>query len=347
MTTEAGSIRSVVAADGKCVIQELAPAPLGARSVRIQVHGTAVNRADTLQRRGKYNPPPGTTPVLGLECSGRVLEVAPDCELGFKPGDRVMALLAGGGYAEQVVVDERLLMRVPDEMPLSTAGGLPEVWLTAYQLLHFVGRLREGDTVLIHAAGSGVGTAATQLAVAAGATVVGTAGREDKLEMAKSLGASAVFNYKTEDWVAGALEFTGGKGVTLVLDCVGASYWRQHVEVLAPDGRWVLYGLMGGADVDGPLLGALLRKRIRLEATTLRARPIEYKAELTRAMWSFAAPRFADGSFRVVADRSFALEEAQAAHEYVESNANVGKVLIRVREEEAADAGAQGGKEEL
>lgn len=329
------TMAAVEVVDGKCVLTRTRPVPsVAARELLVKVHWSAVNRADTLQRKGVVPSPPGVSDIIGLECSGIVEEVGADCELGFAVGDRIMALLAGGGYAEYVNVDERLVMRVPAGMDLKTAGAIPETWLTAYQLLHFVGKVEAGDTALVLAAGSGVGTAATQLAVHAGASVVAVAGAASKLETSTRLGAAATINYKEEDVGERALAATDGKGVQLVLDPVGASLWTHCAKALAMDGRWVLFGLMGGPAPEGPILGALLRKRVRLEGTTLRTRPIDYKERLVAAFYATASSKFEDGSFAPVVDSTFPLERTQEAHDHVESNASHGKVMLQV----AADA---------
>lgn len=248
------TMRAVVANAGRCVLQSVPPPVAAPGEALITVAATALNRADTLQRKGLYPPPPNTTDVLGLECAGRV-------------GDRrVMALLPGGGYAEQVAVPESLLMDVPPNLSLRQAAAIPETWLTAFQLLFLVANAKAGETVLIHACGSGVGTAATQLAVRHGLKVIGTAGAEEKLARCRELGASAAFNYKAEGgFKQPVLDATGGRGVDVVLDCVGGSHAASNAGVLAMDARWVVYGLMGGAAVpsDAPILGLLLRKRFR------------------------------------------------------------------------------------
>eukprot|EP01062_Namystynia_karyoxenos_P002192 TRINITY_DN10774_c0_g1_i1.p2 TRINITY_DN10774_c0_g1~~TRINITY_DN10774_c0_g1_i1.p2 ORF type:complete len:377 (+),score=134.15 TRINITY_DN10774_c0_g1_i1:125-1132(+) len=327
------SMRAVVAEAGRLVtVQRPLPTP-SAGEVLVRVHATAINRADTLQRKGQYPVPPGATDVLGLEMAGTV--VRPGSRWGA--GDRVMALLSGGGYADYVSVPEELLMRIPQGYNLHQAAAIPETWLTAFQLLFLVGGARSGETALVHAAGSGVGTAATQLATAHGIKVIATAGAPEKLEVAAKLGAVACFNYKEGPWAGKVKEATEGKGVNIVLDPVGGSYWEQNSDAIALDGRWVLYGLMGGVKVEGPILAHLLRKRARLEGTTLRSRSLEYRAELTRRFAEHALEKFDRREYNAVLDpRSFTLEEAQAAHEYMESNANIGKIVVKIAEEDVA-----------
>lgn len=325
-------MRAVVITDDRkmAVDGAYAEPEAGEGQVLIRVHYSAINRADTLQRKGNYSPPPGASPVLGLECSGEVAAVGPGCARGFKAGDRVMALLTGGGYAEMAVAHEGSVMRVPDGMSLRDAAAVPETWLTAFQLLG-LGRAGSGDTVLVHAAGSGVGSAAIQLAALRGAVPYGTAGSAAKLEHARELGARAAWNYKEEDFGDAVLAATGGRGVDVVLDCVGGGpHLGRNGKAVATDGRWVLYGLMGGTSFDGITLATVLRKRVSLVGTTLRARTDAYKAELVRCFVEEALPLFADGKLRTVVDSEYALADVNDAHAHMESNANTGKILLRV-----------------
>eukprot|EP00038_Savillea_parva_P030272 m.76668 g.76668 ORF g.76668 m.76668 type:complete len:414 (+) comp9083_c0_seq3:2-1243(+) len=313
------------------VIADMPVPETGATELLIRVQATAINRADTLQRKGSYNPPPGVTDILGLEAAGVVESVGVECTRGFKKGDSVMVLIAGGGYAEYVAVDERHVMSVPDGLTIVQAAAIPEVWLTAYQLLHFVGHVQAGETVLIHAGGSGVGTAATQLALLHGAKVIITAGGEAKRAHALELGASYAFA-RGEGWADEVKKATGGAGVNLVLDCVGASYWKQNAEALAMDGRWVVYGLMGGAAIDGPILGSILRKRLTITGTTLRARHNDYKADLVAAFTKTALPLFSGASpkLRPIVDSVLPLERVVEAHTTMEANSNMGKIILLV-----------------
>eukprot|EP00756_Hemistasia_phaeocysticola_P061999 Hpha_TRINITY_DN5418_c0_g1::TRINITY_DN5418_c0_g1_i2::g.192417::m.192417/K10133/TP53I3; tumor protein p53-inducible protein 3 len=323
------TMRAVVAEAGRLVtVQRPVPSPAAGEAL-VRVHATAVNRADTLQRRGMYPVPPGVTDVLGLEMAGTVVSASGK----WSAGDKVMALLSGGGYADYVTVPEDLLMRIPQGYDLAKAAGLPETWLTAYQLLFLVGNACEGESVVVHAAGSGVGTAATQLATAHGLKVLATAGSPDKLEVARKLGAKGGFNYKEGPWAPAVKSATDGKGANVILDPVGGSYWEQNVDAIALDGRWVLYGLMGGPKVEGPILAGLLRKRAAIMGTTLRSRSLEYRVALTRRFAEHALNKFDQGEYDVILDaRSFSLEDSQAAHEYMESNANIGKIIIRIAE---------------
>ena len=256
----------------------------------------------------------------------------------FGIGDRVMALLGGGGYAEYVSVHQHQIMPVPKNLDLVTAAGIPEVWLTAYQLLHFVGKINPGDGVLIHAAGSGVGTAAIQLAKAVpGTQVVATAGTAEKLAKAQSLGADVMVNYKEEDFSEAVKTATAGRGVDLILDPIGGSNVEKNMKSIGVDGRWVLYGLMGGPKVGGPFLAGLLRKRVQLLSTTLRARPIAYKKELVDAFSASTAEKFASGDFKAIIDSVTDLEGVVEAHKRMESNLNAGKIIMKVADVSAKD----------
>uniref|UniRef100_UPI0037E7E386 quinone oxidoreductase PIG3 isoform X1 n=2 Tax=Semicossyphus pulcher TaxID=241346 RepID=UPI0037E7E386 len=300
--------------------------------VLVKVHATALNRADLLQRRGLYPPPPGESDIIGLEVAGTVDTLGPGVKRGWRPDDRVMALLCGGGYAEYVAVPEELLMAVPTNLTLSQAAAIPEAWLTAFQLLAFVAQVKEGEVVLAHAGASGVGTAAVQLVRLFGAVPVVTAGSSEKLKMAESLGAAAGFNYKEERFEKRVQDFTGGKGANVILDCIGGANWEQNVNSLAMDGRWVLYGTMGGRGVQGDLLGKLLSKRGHLLSSLLRSRSLQYKAELVQAFTRRVLPYFSDqpASLTPVIDSMFNMDDIAEAHRHMEANKNMGKIVINV-----------------
>ncbi|XP_034431380.1 quinone oxidoreductase PIG3 [Hippoglossus hippoglossus] len=300
--------------------------------VLIKVHATALNRADLLQRRGLYPPPPGESDIIGLEVAGTVDTLGPGVKRGWRAEDRVMALLCGGGYAEYVAVPEELLMPVPPTLTLSQAAAIPEAWLTAFQLLALVAQVKEGEVVLAHAGGSGVGTAAVQLVRLFDAVPIVTAGSTEKLKMAEKLGAAAGFNYKEEDFSQGVQDFTGGRGADVILDCIGGCNWEQNVSCLATDGRWVLYGTLGGKAVEGDFLGKLLAKRGHLLSSLLRSRSLQYKADLVQAFSTRVVPHFSDQacSLRPVIDSTFNLEDIAAAHRHMEANKNMGKIIINV-----------------
>ncbi|GAB1605512.1 quinone oxidoreductase PIG3-like isoform X1 [Argonauta hians] len=301
--------------------------------VMVRVQASAINRADTLQRRGLYPIPPGASSILGLEVSGTIEKVGSSAGTVWKVGDKVMCLCNGGGNAELVSVHHSHVMPIPETLNFLQAAAIPEVWLTAYQLLHFVGNLQPEDCVLIHAGASGVGTAAIQLVTLAKGKVIVTAGSEDKIRLALELGASAGFNYKETDFSEEVMKFTEGRGVNLILDCVGGVYWEMNVNCLAMDGRWVLYGLLGGRSVNGNLFLELLKKRISLLATTLRTRTDQYKGKLVEAFSRHALPHFNNGNLKPVLDSVFPLDQIHAAHQKMEANRNMGKIVIRVDKE--------------
>jgi putative PIG3 family NAD(P)H quinone oxidoreductase len=306
-----------------------APEPdLVAGSIRIGVAAAGVNRADLLQRQGHYPPPPGGSPILGLECSGTVLEVAEDVTT-WRPGDRVMALLPGGGYAEQVVVDAGSVLRVPEGLDLVEAAALPEVLLTVHSNVFELGGLRAGATLLVHGGGSGIGTAAIQLAKAAGADVFVTAGSDEKCERCRAMGADLAINYRKAAFADAVREATSGRGVDVVLDSIGGPYLADNMVSLAADGRLVVIGLMGGAKAEIPL-GLLLAKRLSLIGSTLRGRTNEEKARLSQAFAARFFPDLESGAVRPVVDRVLPLDEAPTAHRVMKASEHFGKILLRL-----------------
>ncbi|PZN06853.1 MULTISPECIES: NAD(P)H-quinone oxidoreductase [Thermaerobacter] len=304
------------------------PAP-GPGELLVRVRATALNRADILQRRGLYPPPPGASPLLGLEAAGEVAALGEGCE-GWRVGDRVFALLPGGGYAQYVTVPAAMALPVPPNLSFEEAAAIPEAFLTAYQTLFWIGRLRAGEWVLIHAGASGVGTAAIQLARDAGARVAVTAGSEAKLEACRQLGAEVALNYKLGPFAPALREAVGERGVDLILDFVGAPYWEQNLECLATDGRLVLIATMGGGVVDRFDLRRLMGKRLQVTGTTLRSRSLEYKVQLTREFAVRVLPKLARGAIRPVIDRVFPWDQVREAHRYMERNLNIGKIVLRV-----------------
>ena len=312
-------------ADGLYLGEHPKPSPT---DDELLVRVTALNRADLLQREGKYPPPEGASPILGLEMAGVVEEVGTDVQ-GWATGERVCALLPGGGYAEYAAIPHPLAMPVPEGLSFEEAAAIPEVFLTAFQALCWIGGVQAGERVLIHAGASGVGTAAIQLAKAAGAYVMVTASGP-KLDRCRALGADVAIDYQREDFAARVREATGGHGADVVLDFVGAPYFEGNLEALALDGRLVLLAMLGGSKVGSFDLRALFKKRASLHATTLRARPLDYKIRLTQAFAKDVLPRFANGTLRPVIDRVYDWADVRAAHERMEANANVGKIVLRV-----------------
>lgn len=319
------------ARDPQLVWREAPDTAPGPGEVLVNVVATAINRADLAQARGQYPPPPGASPILGLEMAGVIAQLGRDVS-GWRVGERVCALLAGGGYAEQVVASADMLLRVPADWPLLHAAAVPEVWYTAYINLFWEGGLRAGETVLIHAGASGVGTAAIQLAHAAGAHVLATAGTEAKVARCRELGAAEAIHYKSQDFLAAVLTATAGQGVDLILDPVGGAYLERNMAALRHKGRLVLIGLLGGAT--GELnLALTLRRHLRIIGSTLRSRPLAEKIAITRQFETAVWPRLLSGELQLVIDRIFPIQAAQAAHAYVRANHNIGKVLLQVREE--------------
>jgi putative PIG3 family NAD(P)H quinone oxidoreductase len=298
------------------------PAMVGG-AMRIRVHATAVNRADLLQREGHYPPPPGASPILGLECAGEVIEVASDLN-GWRKGDRVMALLPGGGYAEEAVVDAGSAIRVPDALSWEEAGAMPEVFLTAYLNVFELGRAKRGETLLIHGGGSGVGTAATTLAKLAGLRVIVTAGSKAKCDRCLAHGADMAIDYHEEDFAQRA------RGSDIILDHIGAQYLPHDLQALAVGGRVVLIGMMGGGGNVEIDVGLLLAKRQQIIGSHLRGRSKEEKTSIVAGF----VQRFGDdlraGRLRPVIDRLFPLEQAAEAHRRMKSSENFGKIVLRV-----------------
>ena len=300
----------------------------GPGEVVLDVAASAVNRADLLQRQGFYPPPKGASETIGLECSGTVAAVGADV-VRWQVGDEVCALLAGGGYAEKVLVPAGQLMPLPLGVDLETAAALPEVACTVWSNVFMVAALQPGETLLVHGGAGGIGTFAIQLAHALGATVVTTAGSESKLEVCRSLGADLAVNYREQDFVEEVRAATDGRGADVILDNMGAKYLGRNVDALATEGRLVIIGMQGGtkAELD---IGTLLRKRGAVFATALRSRPVEEKSAICAAVVEHVWPLVASGAVRPVVHERFPLAEAAAAHTSVEDGANVGKVLLVV-----------------
>jgi putative PIG3 family NAD(P)H quinone oxidoreductase len=303
------------------------PAPaVGAEELRIRVAACAVNRADLLQRQGLYPPPPGASAVLGLECAGTVAELGANVR-GFALGERVMALLAGGGYAEEVAVHAGSAMKVPPALSLEEAAAIPEVFLTVFLNVFQLAQLPDGGALLVHGGGSGIGTAAIQLGKRAGAQVIVTAGSDAKCEQCRKLGADVAVNYRTQDFAAAVKQATGGRGVDVVLDSIGAPYLEANLASLAIGGRLALIGLMGGAKAEINL-GALLARRLSVIGSTLRARPVEEKAAIVRGFVARFGDDLAAGRIRAVVDRVLPLAEAADAHRALKASEHFGKIVL-------------------
>ena len=309
-------------------VSELPDPQPAAGEVVLDVVATAINRADLLQRRGQYPPPPGASDVLGLECSGRIASLGEGVE-NWSVGDEVCALLAGGGYASKVAVPAGQLAPVPDGVDLVTAAALPEVAATVWSTVFMGAGLQRGETLLVHGGAGGIGTMAIQLAAALGARVATTAGSADKLQRCAQLGAEVLVNYREQDFVEVVSAATDGHGADVVLDNMGASYLARNLEVLAVGGRLVVIGLQGGATAEIDL-GRLLRKRAAVLAATLRARPLAEKATIVASVVEHVWPLVADGVVKPVVHDRLPLESVREAHRLVEDSGHVGKVLLTV-----------------
>ncbi|WP_406438076.1 NAD(P)H-quinone oxidoreductase [Streptomyces sp. NBC_00631] len=301
------------------------PVP-GEGEVLVEVVASAVNRADILQRQGNYNPPPGASPYPGLECSGRIAAIGPAVS-GWSVGDEVCALLAGGGYAEKVVVPAGQLLPVPGGLDLKQAAALPEVACTVWSNVFMIAHLRPGETLLVHGGSSGIGTMAIQLGKAIGAKVAVTAGTKEKLDFCAELGADILVNYREQDFVAEVKQATDGAGADVILDNMGAKYLDRNVQALAVNGRLAIIGMQGG--VKGELnIGALLGKRGAISAASLRARPLAEKAAIVAAVREHVWPLIAQEHVRPVVDRELPMAEAAQAQRVVEASEHIGKVLL-------------------
>ena len=317
-------MRAVIAQDHQPVIVEVAEPTVGVEDVLIRVKATALNRADLLQVRGMYPPPEGAPQTLGLELAGEVIGKG-EAVRGFKIGDRVMALVAGGGYAEKAAVHSRHVLRVPHNLIDAEAAAIPEAFITAYSALIELGHLQAGERVLIHAGASGVGLAATQMAKALGATVIVTASAK-KHDFCRAMGADVCIDYQTEDF-AERLQAAYPSGVNLVLDMVGAPYWEGNMRVLAKWGRLVFIGTQGGATHEVNF-GQIMAKRLTITGATLRNRESNRKTALIQSFSAWALPLLESGVLQPNVWRIMRLDEVAAAHALMASNANAGKIVL-------------------
>ncbi|KAJ4812138.1 hypothetical protein LUZ62_024704 [Rhynchospora pubera] len=304
------------------------PTP-GADEVLIKVAATALNRADTVQRKGAYPPPKGSSPYPGLEASGTILALGSSLSPGspWNVGDEVCALLSGGGYAEKVAVPVGQLLPVPPGVSLRDAAALPEVVCTVWSTVFMMSHLSPGESFLIHGGSSGIGTFAIQISKYLGIKVFVTAGSEEKLEACKNLGADVCINYKTEDFVARVKEETGGKGVDVILDNMGGSYFQRNLDSLSVDGRLFIIGFQGGptAEVN---LSPMLAKRLTVQAAGLRGRSIENKAKIVEEVKKNVWPAIAARKLKPIVFKTFPLAEAAEAHRLMESSSHIGKILL-------------------
>ncbi len=309
-------------------VGEVPSPPLGAGEVRVRVAAFAVNRGDLLQRQGLYPPPPGASEIMGLECAGEVAEVG-DGVTAWAPGDRVMGLLAGGGYAEEAVVPAECLMRVPARYDWVQAAAIPEVFLTVHQNVFVHAGLESGGWLLAHGGASGIGTAAIALAKEAGAEIIVTAGSDDKCARCRELGADVAVNYREASFAEAVKEATDGRGVDVVLDHIGADYLADNLASLAMGGRMSIIGLMSGAKAEINL-GLLVGKRLRVEGSTLRARPVAEKGALIDSFLARFGEALEAGRVAPVVDGSLPMADIEKAHERMRSSAHVGKIVLTV-----------------
>ena len=300
------------------------PTPkISADEVLVKIEATALNRADLLQRRGLYPPPPGESEILGLEMAGTVAETGSQVR-DWKPGDRVFALLAGGGYAEYAKVHHGMLMPIPANLDFAEAACIAEAFLTAWQAVVWLAKLKKGESILIHAGASGVGTAATQIAKSRGANVTVTASA-GKHGFCKKMGADRCIDYRSQDFGE-----VLANHADVLIDFIGGPYFTKNMKALKTDGRMVILGFLGGTKADRTDIAPILRKRLKIMGSTLRSRTLEYKTALTKDFQKHCLPLFENGKIRPVADAVFDWKDVQKAHLYMEANKNKGKIAMTV-----------------
>ena len=305
------------------------PTPIAAvGEVLVKVAAAGVNRPDVLQRQGRYPPPPGITDIPGLEVAGIIEAVGPGVD-SWRVGDRVCALVSGGGYAEFCVVPAPQCLPLPRGLDFTHAAAIPETTFTVWTNVFERGKLTRGETILIHGGSSGIGTTAIQLARAFGARVFATAGSTDKCKACEAIGAERAVNYREADFVAAVKELTNGRGVDVVLDMVAGDYVQRNIDALAMDGRLVMIGRQGGVKSEIDIM-PILRKRLVLTGSTLRTRSIEEKGALANAVHQHVWPLFESGAVQVIVHQTFPLRDAASAHRVMESSAHVGKLVLQV-----------------
>ena len=312
------------------VIEERPVPQVGEGEILVAVAAAGVNRPDVMQRKGNYAPPPGASDIPGLEIAGRVVALG-EGATRFKKGDEVVALVPGGGYAEYCVTPEATALPLPKPLTLVEAAGVPETTFTVWHNVFERGALRPGEWLLVHGGGSGIGTTAIQLAKAFGAFVVATAGSDQKCEALKRLGADRAINYKSKDFVAATVEASLGHGADVILDMVGGDYLMRNVACAAPDGRIVQISTLAGpkTEID---LRQIMAKRLTLTGSTLRPRPVAFKAELARTIEETVWPVIADGRYKPVMDKVFPLDEIVDAHRRIDAGAHIGKIVLTMEE---------------
>ncbi len=297
--------------------------------ILVKVQTVGVNRADTLQRRGKYPPPKGASSILGLEISGIVAEIGTNVSK-WKVNDKVFGLIPGGGYAEYAVINENIAMKIPGNLNFFEAAAIPEVFLTAYQSLFWYGKIGKNQSVLIHAGGSGVGTAAIQLAKEIGAHVIITASKE-KHKICSELGAEKTIDYKNHSFKEEVLKYTQNEGVDIIIDFIAGPYFKDNIDCLKFDGRMIILASLGGGKVEEFDLRKILSKRLSIIGSTLRSRNLNYQIKLTNEFSKFALEKFNTGELKPVIDKVFTWSNASEAHRYMEENKNTGKIILEIK----------------
>lgn len=309
-------------------LRETPPPTPSAEQLLIKVHATALNRADILQRKGLYPPPAGDSEILGLELAGEVVAWGEQVQ-GFQQGDRVFGLVGGGAYAEYAVIDAQMALHIPETWSYEFAAAIPEVFMTANETLFELGQLQAGESVLIQAGASGVGTAAIQMARAAGASVFVTAGSDEKVKKCLDLGAHYAINYKNEDFYEKIMQLTDKEGVDVIEDFIGASYFERHLKLLKSQGRLIIVALMGGHKTEIPL-NLLLTKRLKVYGSVMRSRTLAEKRELTQRFSQRWLPLLQQGAIKPIIDSIIPLAEVQRAHQLMEMSQHFGKIVLKV-----------------
>jgi len=331
LASRAETMRAVVAPtpggpEVLAIVRRAIPAP-GAGEILIRVRAAGVNRPDVSQRKGAYPPPPGAPDILGLEIAGEVVGVGPDATR-FRPGDDVMGLVPGGGYAEYAVVHETNALPVPKGLSAIEASAIPETYFTVWTNVFTRGRLQAGETLLVHGGTSGIGTTAIQLASAFGARVIATAGSAQKCEACRALGADVAINYREQDFVAETKAATAGRGADIILDMVGGDYVRRNYDAAAVEGRVVQIAFLTDSNVQLDLR-PLMQKRLTHTGSTLRPRSVAEKAVIARALEERVLPLLAEGRVKPIIDSVFPLIEAVRAHERMDSGEHIGKIVLK------------------
>lgn len=312
----------------KLYIGEFPKPEVGEEEILVEVKATALNRADIFQRMGKYPPPTGASPILGLEIAGVVVEKGSKV-FKWKTGDKVFGLIPGGGYAQYAVINEEMAMRIPDKLSFEEAAAIPEAFLTSYQAIVWLAELKAGEFILIHAAASGVGTAAIQLAREIGAKIIITASAE-KHFICKELGADVLIDYKSQNFKDVVLNATNNYGVDVIIDFIGANYFNNNIESLTRDGRLILLATLSGGKVNEFNVRQILTKRLKIVGSTLRSRSLDYQIKLTKDFYNFAYDKISSGRIKPVIDKVFDWTDVSEAHKRMEANKNIGKIVLRI-----------------